>query len=170
MHSLLNLTTNAAWEVGVSNVLRSVIFPQFSEKTLDTYGMSRSYLPGVDATELRWHVANVNVVFENITYIAKSTQLFLTENLANRALVDPTPAQKTQAPFESRSIKSAPNDCGQDTNVVKYSLCNPTNICTFFFLIRFAYIIDFRYIAVIYNTIVHTAQQLQWQNFGQTLH
>ena len=23
---------------------------------------------------------------------------------------------------------------------------------------------------IIYNTIVHTAKQLQWQNFGQTLH
>ena len=30
--------------------------------------------------------------------------------------------------------------------------------------------IDSRYIAVIYNTIVNTAQQLQWQNFSQTLH
>ena len=30
--------------------------------------------------------------------------------------------------------------------------------------------LDSRYITVIYNTILHTAQQLQWQNFGQTLH
>ena len=29
---------------------------------------------------------------------------------------------------------------------------------------------NYRYIAVIYNMIVHTAQQLQWQKFGQTLH
>ena len=30
--------------------------------------------------------------------------------------------------------------------------------------------IDYRYIAVIYNTIVHKAQQLQWQELSQTLH
>ena len=29
--------------------------------------------------------------------------------------------------------------------------------------------IDSRYIAVIYNTIINTGQQLQWYNFGQTL-
>ena len=29
--------------------------------------------------------------------------------------------------------------------------------------------IDSRYIAVIYNTIVHTAKPLQWQNFSHTL-
>ena len=32
------------------------------------------------------------------------------------------------------------------------------------------YTLDSRYIAVIYNTIVHTTQQSQWYNFGQTLH
>ena len=32
------------------------------------------------------------------------------------------------------------------------------------------YVIDMRYIAVIYNTIVYTAQKLQWQNFGQNLY
>ena len=30
--------------------------------------------------------------------------------------------------------------------------------------------IDSRYIAVIYNTIIHTKQQLQWYNLGQTMH
>ena len=30
--------------------------------------------------------------------------------------------------------------------------------------------IDSRYIMVIYNTIIHTEQSLQWDNFGQTLH
>ena len=35
---------------------------------------------------------------------------------------------------------------------------------------EYRYTYTIRYIGVIHNTIVHTAQQLQWQNLGQTLH
>ena len=86
---------NPAWEMwgGVTKPIFSVppFFPySVIVKTNVSYWISRLYLAGVAAAQLRWHLSNMNVI-QGIwqVFFARST-ILLTEKLRNGALVTPT--------------------------------------------------------------------------------
>ena len=89
-------------EVGVTKSISPV--PLFSEffwiyKTHASYWLSRLYLTGVTAVQLRQHMWNMNVIQKNLTGTFAKSKFLLTKKLTNAALVTPTPALLRQCEY-----------------------------------------------------------------------
>ena len=81
--------------LGVTKLIYSV--PLFSEfciivKTRVSYQISRFYLTGVIATELRWHLLNMNVVKKSQRYF-RNIKNFVYGEINERSFSNPTPVR-----------------------------------------------------------------------------
>ena len=74
-------------------------------KTLVTYWISCSYLTGVAAAQLRWHLSNMNVMQIILTGTFARSKILLTEKLTNGAVVTPTPGAENRI-LQKNEIKT----------------------------------------------------------------